>query len=831
MSFYFEENEWGERFIPDVNRDVFLRTRSSEYFEHHLELDLDSQNTLHVVVGSDSGLLVKYLLENLSGEGSCAVIIEDDEIFPLVEEECRNLLAQLESEDSAVLRVMLISASEWQSSSLSEEYNAWFLGGNVNLTQANCCETDYDNRYYSIFRDSRLSIVEHRIKLKQALGNQRFLEMQLDNAADNVSPCPASRDFGKNRVAVILSGGPSLNEHMDWITSNREKLFLIAVSRLCGKLQSIDLKPDLVVAIDPHWYMYDVSKEGTLWTDVPLISSYHLTPELLQQWQGPHFFIGDRLPWERFTDRPAPQVVSTGPTVGHTAVIVASQLGFTTILMAGVDLCYNVLGNTHTDGTPEAALRSLPSGYDAQVETYSGRIAGTGMHLLRTINALEDLGKAVNQYAPVLFNLSTDAAKIDSIPYVDRNDIQLAGDRPEFDSSSKCGSMLQSLEVLDKELHSANKAYREIITLCKKAFKCIDHIYERKGKRADASHHRRLSSIERKLENQYAVHVNTLKYFASYDFVKLQLPSGFGSMSKDQLEDWIRTYYSLMRDSASVLLELVKRAQEKSSLRRDEQLSDHDLSDLVERWKHDNTPGRILSYKGQHGASMSESQLELAQSEIERYLDSMQKREKNLKKVIASDSRLVNDCIKTVVFLFQKEKIEELEFLSSSITNLDWPNNALVQFTNGLTAELAGDRGSAASSYQSVVDLCSDKLHGVSVDMPTIVHLIETTLTRLTQTYLADNNGQSALEALGILSEMCPHYVCSYTKLLTMLDHNANAIELLKLYLENYPRDWRAAYQLSECYLKQGETESAELARQQAENTRSQNKLDHRKAA
>ena len=86
MSFYFEENAWGERFIPDINRETFLRERSSDYYKYNLNLDLNAQNTLHVVIGSDSGLLLKHLAENMTGEGSCVVIIEHDEVYSVVDD-------------------------------------------------------------------------------------------------------------------------------------------------------------------------------------------------------------------------------------------------------------------------------------------------------------------------------------------------------------------------------------------------------------------------------------------------------------------------------------------------------------------------------------------------------------------------------------------------------------------------------------------------------------------------------------------------------------------------------------------------------------------------
>ena len=69
----------------------------------------------------------------------------------------------------------------------------------------------------------------------------------------------------------MLGAGPSLDTSIGWLLERREDLFVIAVSRISGKLRRLGIRPDVVVAIDPLDILHDVSKEGFLWEDVPLV--------------------------------------------------------------------------------------------------------------------------------------------------------------------------------------------------------------------------------------------------------------------------------------------------------------------------------------------------------------------------------------------------------------------------------------------------------------------------------------------------------------------------------------------------------------------------------
>ena len=829
MAYYFEENPWSERYLPEINRDTFKNTKSGDVYDEFFDFDLTTKDTLHVFVGSDSGLLLKHLEEHLVAPGSCAIVIENDELTPYIEGEYPDL-SENELLDTGQPRIRLSAESNWLQGDSLDAYNSWFFKQSVVVHRAHCCFEDYNSLYTKLYRETRRTVTERGIRLQQSIGIQRFFEIQCQNAADNVTPFPGTSDFGNGSVAIVLAGGPSLAEHMDWILNHRDQLFIIAVSRLCAKLMELDLKPDLVVSIDPERNMYDVSKMGVLWKDVPLVNGYHLTPELLQQWQGPHYFIGERLPWDQFSDNSCATIRTTGPTVSHTAVIVASTLGFSTILMAGADLCFSALGGTHVDGTPESALRSLPSGYDAQVTTYSGRIAGTSLPLVRSIDSMRLLGEKINLVTPTLHNLSDEAAKIDSIPLMAKQDVMLPQYKPAFDASIPYTPTLSSLNLRSRELQTAKRAFRNITELCKKAIVCLDYIYECNGRIATPAHHKRLKNLESKLTrlDQYT---KTIKHFFSGEFLKLQTPAGFQSMKRSEMETWARAYYDLMKRGAIRLSGFVDGAQDKVAIRKKELADDVSVAHLLGTWKADNTPGRILKFSHLKDSVESDVEREAVCQAMKDYKQSLHETGKLTKHLLTDTKTIINDCINSVMFLHSQENSQELLTLSSAIHAESWPNNALVDFITALVHEIASEQQQAISLYQRVIDSCHDEITAQRVQSDVVERLMETSLIRKTQCYLAENDGQQALEPLEQLSASNLNYLCSYARLLGMLNQTELAIEHVQQYLNLRPNDWRAARQLSDLYRAIGANESADLALQLANSARSGNQSDRKEAA
>ncbi len=818
MNYCFETNDWGERFIPEINRNNLALQSASELYDTELDFDPCAENTLTLVVGSDSGLLFKYLQDKAVPEGSRIVLLEPSEVFEAVDQECKEWLASRNVTSSSSISV--IDAAELDTAVFNNDDTAWFLAGNVNLVQSRCAVSDYLNIYYPLYRKTRQARADREHALYNTYAIKRFIDQQMLNSVDGQVPLNKDHAFGKDRVAVIMGGGPSLDKHLDWIIENRSRLFILAVSRLCGKLEKLDLMPDLVVSMDPSPLTYSAAKLGTQWKSVPLVHSYHVAHMLPAQWLGPRYFIGTRFPWDVASADTKKIIENTGPTVGHAATVVAAQLGFSTILLSGVDLCMNTEGDSHTQGTPEAELLKLPGNYDMQVSTYAGKQAGTSMDFYRGIQALERIGSKVNEYEDRLFNLNIDATAISSIRHIDCHQVALPDSRPTLDGDQAAESSVEQLSALRRELSGRSRDFRQISAICAKAQHCIDQIYGKGGLAPQPSYHKRLDALENRLMKVSPSALAAIRYYMGPEYGKLRKPSGFSRMEDDDMEQWAREYYDITHDGCRYYQKAIEQAQKLIALREAELADKPDVEFLLQAWQEQETPGRIMKFIDRLSESATPEQLPLLQEARDAFLDSLQEREEKHEARVVSNYGTVRKTMQSLRYLHNQNCVSDLQSYSRKLEHLDWPYGTISTFIRGSIAELTDDVDEALIRYSRVIDDCAEQLNEGNETLESIGALIEDSLTRLTQIYIARQDGESAVSTLGMLCEITPHYIPSYANLLNMLGNYESSVELLNVYLENFSNDWRAARQLAQIHEKAGNAEARAKAVKLAESMR-----------
>ncbi len=833
MSFDVTENQWGERFIESIHRTTLVKRSYQQTCERKPITDFSQPDTLFIVIGSDSGLLLSCVENGGIGNGSRVVLIEPDEVydFLVARDEFRDFLPAF----SPDAQIGLYSQSNWYAEVFDDSDFRWFFAGQVGIAEAHCSQSDYLQIYTPLLVETRRLVNRRRYENNVKVAHKIFIDIQIQNAADNQSPMLRSESFGQDRTAVVLGGGPSVDEHIDWIMTHRDQVFLITVSRLSQRLQELEIKPDLVVNIDPYPYSYEASKHGLLWDDVALASSYHAATQLMQQWRGPSFYLGDRLPWQRFDGIDNSETISAaGPTVGHTCIIVASQLGFSQILLSGMDHCYNEQLNTHSEGQPESQFHKLPILYDAQIETYSGRIAGTQEALLIGIKPLEQLGESINAYTPVLFNLSANAAKIDSIPFKSVDEVELPNAKPDIAqliAAYTCTNPQADLNVINKEVKQAARQFRQIIRLCQRASAYIDQIYLNDIEDPSQKPYKNLDKLEQILSRRFKSLMALIRRYSVNEFTATQRPSGFSEMDDAEKEQWIRQYYYIIKISADHFLHVLDSVSNRIDLRMLEHSESPDFKKLHARWIEDGTPGRTLRYCNMASSDDTTSPTSTCASlhpALEQESPAVQKlfqeTAMSFLDEVANDNRMVystlksleniTQIIRSVLFLFNTKSVDDLKVLSSNLDADTWPSVVLSPFCNGLVAELESRPEQAAREYQIVADLCGERLESGTSDLESMQRLIEETLARMTQSYLTLKDYASACTSLGMLCEISPQYILSYARLLNLTGNPEPATELLTTYLENYPNHWQAATLMADIYEAMGDTGKASEANQ-----------------
>lgn len=802
MTYSFTQNQWGEKYIEELNRNDFSAIQSAEFFDRVFSFDLATENTCFVVCGSDSGLLLSWIRKQTIGRGSHIAVIENDEVYDAVAPLYRGILAQNEPVSQKISaspfgsQLSLHKYSQWQEEVLSHPENNWLIGGSTEVLESHASSADYARIYMPMWRSIKLSVKERILQIQSKFTNSTLTEMQFRNASDNSLSLKSSKTFGCEKTAVVLGGGPSIDLHLPWIEEHREQLFVIAVSRISGKLIERDFTPDLVVSVDPYDFSYEVCKPGLLWTNVPLAHNYHVSSKLMQQWQSATFCMGKRFPWQDVTQLEG-NIPASGPTVGHTATIIAHQLGFSQILLTGIDLCFDSSASTHASGSPETMIQSMPSLCDAQVETYAGKMAGTSIELKNYVLDLEKYGAHANRDTTVIFNLNENAARCASIPYVDFKEVTLPTKKPELIDhigSLKPSMTASDIEWLEKEFKRAALQFEKIRALCKDAKRFVEKIYTASDSVKNNNYTTKLTKLRKSLDSDYTNHLQAIIYYKQLQLSRANTPIEFEEMTPQELVSWGQQYYDIIDSGAKDMLMYIKQHAPRTQLRLLELKPEVDIRNLMQGWREDDTPGRLFRWKNHYWHTVKAEDRAWVQRTIGKLRSTLNTPTDLVAEKLLSSNEDIAKTVKSLVFLHQNQKREELESIESRLNSTQWPYAAIKPFTMGLISQLDETAIDAIAWFQATIDICSSKLEDGSVTIDSMHRLIEECLVRMTQCFLQIEDHKSALDTLGMLCEMLPSYIISYAKMLKLHGQGEFAVELLQSYTQLYPANKEAQY-------------------------------------
>ena len=154
-------------------------------------------------------------------------------------------------------------------------------------------------------------------------------------------------DCWKNRPAVIVAAGPSLNKQLPVLRANQDKLLIVAVDKTWPILKAAGIKPHIVVAIDPRrpcscdeppedvWFL-------TVGSCNPEVVHSVSQQRIISYGNPVHEKIFQHIIGER-------GVLHTGGSVATNAFSFARLMGASPLIMIGQDLAYTG-GASHASG-------------------------------------------------------------------------------------------------------------------------------------------------------------------------------------------------------------------------------------------------------------------------------------------------------------------------------------------------------------------------------------------------------------------------------------------------------------------------------------------------
>jgi len=418
------ENQFGDQYLFSVNQKNFETIDYQTLFNKEYGKTFEQKDSLYIIFGTDSGLLVKQLLKTPPKKGSTYLFIE----FPEIIELTKSQYPELDKEDfnnsnSGYRRIIVTTEDKWEEEAKKIGLETYCYINKVKQIKSLASQYYYIGEYLFL-RKALEDRINHLVwNFQTQIGNQVFEQRQLENLAENHSPAILLKDYFKGKSALILAGGPSLDNYIEWIEENQEHYVVIAVTRIARRLLQTKIKPDIFVSVDPHPINFDVSKEVfNFEKESLLINQYHVSPMLLGNWLGIKFYLDKLFPWE--TTLNIKNLGGIGPTVTNTAVQCAINLGIKQQILFGVDLCYSPEGYTHANGSNEHDSGPMVNEIGLSVTTNNGDKAETNAAYYEGITSMEYLAEFALKSGGVLINPSPDSTKMKNIEHILINDIK-----------------------------------------------------------------------------------------------------------------------------------------------------------------------------------------------------------------------------------------------------------------------------------------------------------------------------------------------------------------------------------------------------------------------
>lgn len=795
----FLENQFGDTFLYSVNRKSFQKMGAEEVYGEFYGKEFFKKNTLYLVVGTDSGLLVKHITKTGIPDGARFIFLELPEILERLSETLN--FTDLPEE-------IAILALENLNDQLAKFNVNDYIYSDKGLLVKSLCATDCSLPEYHELYDTLRSEWEVAItRTRNNLGGRRFSIRQLENLAETRVPASIVKDLFKGKAAVLLGVGPSLDDFLPWVKANRHQVVVIAVSRASKRLMQEKLAPDLVFSIDPTLFSFDVSREMLhFWEQSVFVYCNHASPPLVGQWPGKSLYLGPRFPWD------TPLNVETfpipGPTVTQVALQTAIEMGFSQIILGGVDLCFSREGYIYGKVTKGREKGPTVGNIKGGVETNGGWKAETIHAFLQAAEVTGRMAGQALQRNCSIYNIAAGAIKIPNVKFCPVEDIVFDPlTRPAMEilndalPEDTCETRSDHYKAILDELLRAKRDLTHIKTLAEEGLEANDGLFGRNGRAPDFRYKRKMDRVEKKLDEDFGAFTHFLKRFGVLRFLRIVQPN-MDKWTDEGIERTGRLYYEAFHETAREMLELLEKSEKRLRVRLEEEAKCPDISPLIDQWRQDRQYGRgwVWKLKNQekYEALSARAKTDLAELEVK------------FRKIMALEENLSPDSEPKKIdptevranarSLFKRRDARALKILEQGIVDKEGDElKPLVYLIAGFLAELENDPEQALDAYKWLV---AEEKHSV----------LEDALIRIADISMQRKDNQHVLLALECLAGLNPLYAPKYADLLWCLGHKQQTLEVYAEYLGKAPGDLISMLRLGKYYLELGSREGARMA-------------------
>lgn len=797
------KNAFGEAFYPEINQHLFLKQSSETVYKAHFSDLFDKDEMLYLVVGTDSGLFYNYVKAQKLPATLKFLFIELKDL--------NGKLGLSFSDDPTGQQVSVVSA-DFDFNILHTAFETYVVRNKIQLIRSMAVmDAKPGSAYHRFWDEIEIQYIDF---LKGNIVGQnaaQFENARLLNAADNILPLKNYKKSLEGATAIVLGGGPTLDDAIEWIKQNQSKLVIFSVARIARRLKKEGIVPDFYVSVDPHDVSFDNSKGIFAFQDQSiLLNGYHINPKLLGQWSGLTCYTGNKYGWKNDYPR---NLDSLGPTVTNTAVNVAAYLGCQNIVLSGLDFCF-AKGRTHESSSDEAKVASQLSYKDSiKVEANSGEMTPTEPTFASARTILEQQIGFYLQDNPALRFYSTGwgSAKIENVRYAapetfDFLDNVTAKKLDELKASLTLNIEQRMDYVVKtiKELEQQKQRFNDVALLAVDALGVMPKLYADNSTEPKQKVLNKVIKLRKKMNRLIGDDGDLLLSYRGANFAETFKPvEDESALNADEVSYQLTSFFQGVKSATEQYQSLIDMAIERAQLRLDELENKVSVSDLYQRWDKLNEFGRVDVWLKWHPdlSTLSDDALALVKKAQQQFQQELAKTETKHFHNLKRNTQDINKLLVRAERAMGLGNKTELEVLLGHAAQLEKANEAedFAALLKGMLAEIDQNEAEAQACYNII-------------NVPVLKHAA---LKRLLDIAMRSNRHNDSLALLENLCVYSLDYMVPYADLLALIGQLPMSVEVLRMYLAKYPIKVNVHIKLAQRLIELGQLEAAKETLQQ----------------
>ncbi len=797
---HYVTNQFGERYLENINQSSFVDQRSATLYEQKYGESLFHEDTIYIVVGSDSGLLSHYIAQQGTPSGSKYIFVEPNSLLKFID-----IKQPLDN-------IIFTSEDEWLDTAREAGIASYSYKGNVSFLYSMAAGQANHPIYKSLNTHLEEAVKQLLWRYTTQFDIRAHNQQILENIGENQIPASILRNIFPGKTAVIMGAGPSLDQFIPWIKEHRDQIILLAVSRLSKSLLNHNITPDIIATVDPQTVSYVISQAMLELDDqCLLVNSSSASNQLISQWPGRSVFLNNNLPWNAQTD--PKNIQACAPTVTNTAFNMAIALGAKKIILMGIDLCYSPEGYSHSSGNVEREKGgALTAAAEHTVKTNSGQLAETNRGYFAAIEAFSEQSEVAKSLGCHVINPAPDAAIIDHVSYIPLADINITQPLtlPAYKTiqqSLPANTSAQRLTHYNTALSEIENITSELKTmkmLVSQAITYNNKLLNKNGLELSPKFKLKLDKIENKLQHKHRVLDSLIKTVFGSDFAQtISTKEDHELTITDVIEQgdfYYRTYERSIKEYIKSLDLVTSRLLDRCQ----EERSPVDVDKLCTRWRNDHQLGRASVWKKHHPEEFStlpsteqekihqliEDQANIIEAERQGYYDYVD--------CDANKAVTLGKLLERLITMYHQQDAQGLMRLLSGLELRTDPISQQITLLNqGFLAELNQDIPLALSKYQAL-NAADEWLTK------------QTGLERIMEISIEQENIDAALDSLKQLSQHVPSYIPYYAQLLEVTGNVQAVAQLYDEQLNTDPNNLDISEQYALFLIRHHATEGAQ---------------------